>query len=215
MLIQWIKEAFYWPPKNYYSFIQSLKSSTNRTTQGTLVPLGRIAHEMAVGLLSVSSLGCWKERLGTERDQLVQVLSVAMNAALSAGCHPREALDCLIGLEEYSMRQNVLEGAEMMTGTVPRRVAFGSGLAEEGLWGPPFEEICVWKARWWAFTLKGIGEPLNGSLELALFEKAFKSCFEKNGEKAVLSLNKLATFVTSLLVSPLGRVNKLWFPALM
>jgi len=41
---------------------------------------------------------------------------------------------------------------------------------------------------------------LNGSLELVLFENAFKSCFEKNREEAVLSLNKLATFVTSLLV---------------
>lgn len=35
---------------------------------------------------------------------------------------------------------------------------------------------------------------------MALFENAFKSCFDKNVEEAVVSLNKLATFVTSLLV---------------
>lgn len=35
---------------------------------------------------------------------------------------------------------------------------------------------------------------------MALFENAFKSCFDKNREEAVVSLNKLATFVTSFLV---------------
>lgn len=80
------------------------------------------------------------------------LFSAAMNAAISAVCHHREARDCLIGLEEYSMRQSFLERAEMMTGTVPGRIAFGSDLAgEEGLLGPPFEEICMWKAGQWAF----------------------------------------------------------------
>lgn len=41
-----------------------------------------------------------------------------------------------------------LRGAEMMTGILPWRIAFGSGLAgEEGLSGPPFEEIWMWKGR--------------------------------------------------------------------
>lgn len=35
---------------------------------------------------------------------------------------------------------------------------------------------------------------------MALFENAFKSCFDKAGEEAVVSLNKLATLVTSFLV---------------
>lgn len=79
---------------------------------------------------------------------MAKVLSSAMNAALSTDCHHRGARDCLIGVEEYSMKPSYLEGAEMMTGTVPGRIAFGSGLAgEEGLLGPPLEEICMWKAR--------------------------------------------------------------------
>lgn len=46
------------------------------------------------------------------------------------------------------MRQGFLEGAEMMTGTLPGSIAFGSGLAEEeGLSGPAFEELWMWKAR--------------------------------------------------------------------
>lgn len=52
-----------------------------------------------------------------------------MNAAVSADRHHREACDSLIGSEEYSMRQSFLKGAEMMTGTVPGSIAFGSGLA--------------------------------------------------------------------------------------
>lgn len=35
---------------------------------------------------------------------------------------------------------------------------------------------------------------------MALFENAFKSCFDKTEEEAVVSLNKLATFATSFLV---------------
>jgi hypothetical protein len=35
---------------------------------------------------------------------------------------------------------------------------------------------------------------------VTLCENTFKSCFDKNGEEAVISLNKLATFVTSFLV---------------
>lgn len=37
---------------------------------------------------------------------------------------------------------------------------------------------------------------------MALFENAFKSCFDKTGEEAVVSLNKLATFVTSFFGFP-------------
>ena len=61
--------------------------------------------------------------LGNERNQLV-LFSAAMNAAISAVCHHREARDCLIGLEEYSMRQSFLERAEMMTGTVQEKKAY-------------------------------------------------------------------------------------------
>lgn len=97
-----------------------------------------------------------------------------------------------------------LGGAEMMTGRLPWTIAFGSGLAgEEGLLGLPFEEIWMWKERWWvlAFIWKGIDKLLNWSTsEVALFENALKSCFDEMGEEAVVSLNKLATFVTSFLV---------------
>lgn len=71
-----------------------------------------------------------------------------MNATLRGDGHHRDVHDFLIDCEEYSMRQGFLEGAEMMTGTLPGSIAFGSDLAgEEGLSGPAFEELWMWKAR--------------------------------------------------------------------
>lgn len=43
--------------------------------------------------------------------QLLQVSLAAMNAIINADCYLGEARGSLIGLEEYSMRQNLPEGS--------------------------------------------------------------------------------------------------------
>lgn len=68
-----------------------------------------LINEMGV-FVSSPSLRCCKDWLESERNQLLQVSLAAMNAIINADCYRGETCDSLIGLEEYSMKQNLPEG---------------------------------------------------------------------------------------------------------
>lgn len=73
-----------------------------------------LIYEMSV-FMSSPSLGCCKELLDSERNQLLQVPLAALNAIMHAHCHHGKACDPLIALEEYSVSRTFLRGEEMMT----------------------------------------------------------------------------------------------------
>lgn len=106
-----------------------------------------LIYEMSV-FMSSPSLGCCKELLDSERNQLLQVSLAAMNAIIHADCHHGEACDSLIALEEYSVSRTFLRGEEMMTELLPWRIALAVAWpGKRACQGPLLEEIWMWKAR--------------------------------------------------------------------
>lgn len=142
-LIQSVQEIFSFE----HIICQSLSYSVKGIRMMPRLCVCGLIYEMGV-LKGPPSLGHCKELLASEGSQLLQVSLAAVNAVINADCHFGEACDSLIGLEEYSMRQNLPEGS----GNDDRDIALENCLWQwlgrgRGPVGLLFEEIWMWKAR--------------------------------------------------------------------